>query len=675
MSDTNNLPASVRRYAKYLLVMAGLGGLLYGIDVGVINAALPYIENTSTYTPSQLSVVVAAVLFGSVVSSLFAGALTEAIGRKKVILLSALCFSASIPIICFSNNSFGMLMGGRILQGGSAGLVGVVVPMYLAECLDSESRGKGTGMFQFMLTIGLVFAATIGLVVTNLVGAADSVIVSDTTKMIAWQTIFWCSSIPGVILFFGAFKLKESPRWLYKRGRKDEAIASLAANNGEEKAREILEEMIAADKAAEAEKAAVAAAAKGDSLFQKKYVIPFLLAVVILACNQSTGINSVLNYSVKILQQAGLSGEASTWANLGITLTNCLMTMVACALVDKKGRKFLLKLGTFGIILGLAGVGALFLSVERNRIDVTDHVKTLVQDKGWMKASVEDVAKAAAADRQSLVKDGKVVDGAQLIVTYRQGDDSQQVVSEYFDRASELARLGAAKLEYVDDAMSAIDVAAKQAAFKADLEKAQAVRPKGEAKLSEKILTGAVPVEESQKQALAESAQRLEKNGDRVIINAGFANQPTFMDKLCFWRKPLPAGELKELEIMKAELGLKPTALLGWVVTFCFMFFIAFYAAGPGVCVWLALSELMPTRIRANGMAIAMIINQGVSTVIAGTFLPWVGACGYSSVFFWLAGFTVIYFITAAFFLPETKGRTLEEIEQYFKTGKMPEKK
>ena len=105
------------------------------------------------------------------------------------------------------------------------------------------------------------------------------------------------------------------------------------------------------------------------------------------------------------------------------------------------------------------------------------------------------------------------------------------------------------------------------------------------------------------------------------------------------------------------------------------MFFIAFYAVGPGVCVWLALSELMPTRIRATGMSIAMIINQGVSTTIAGVFLPWVGACGYSSVFFCLAGFTVIYFITAAFFLPETKGRTLEEIEQYFKTGKMPEKK
>jgi predicted MFS family arabinose efflux permease len=103
--------------------------------------------------------------------------------------------------------------------------------------------------------------------------------------------------------------------------------------------------------------------------------------------------------------------------------------------------------------------------------------------------------------------------------------------------------------------------------------------------------------------------------------------------------------------------------------------FIAFYAVGPGVCVWLALSELMPTRIRATGMSIAMIINQGVSATIASIFPLWTGAWGFAPVFFCLAGFTVIYFITAAFFLPETKGRTLEEIEQYFKTGRMPEKK
>ena len=97
------LPASVKSYALYLMVMAGLGGLLYGIDVGVIAAAVPYIEKTSSYTPADISLVVAAVLFGSVLSSLFAGMLAEWLGRKKVIILSAFLFTLSIPIICFSN--------------------------------------------------------------------------------------------------------------------------------------------------------------------------------------------------------------------------------------------------------------------------------------------------------------------------------------------------------------------------------------------------------------------------------------------------------------------------------------------------------------------------------------------------------------------------------------------
>ena len=496
MSETNALPAKVKSYAKYLLVMAGLGGLLYGVDVGVIAAALPYIEKTASYTDGQLGLIVGMVLWGSVVSSLFAGQLAEWFGRKLIIILSSLFFTLSIPVICasgfFEGGNFWLLAAGRTLQGASAGLIGVVVPMYLAECLDANSRGKGTGMFQLLLTIGLVFAAVIGLVVTSLVGAAvlkEGEVASPeklSSWIKAWQTIFWCSAVPGLILFFGAFKLKESPRWLYKKGRKDEALASLAANNGEEKAKEILDEMIAADAAAAAEKAKNAAAT--DSLFQKKYVIPFVLAVVILACNQATGINSVLNYTVTIFQKTGMQGAFANVSDLAIKVMNMLMTIVACALVDKKGRKFLLKLGTSGIIVGLCGVGAIFLAIS----------------KGWAVASMTT----------------------------------------------------------------------------------------------------------------------------------------------------------------------------GVLATVFFFMFIAFYAVGPGVCVWLALTELMPTRIRANGMAIAMIINQGVSATIATVFPKWCAMTNDNgSVFFVLAGFTVIYFITAAFFLPETKGRTLEEVEQYFTTGKMPEKK
>ena len=506
---------SVKGYARFLLVMAGLGGLLYGVDVGVIAAALPYIERTSTFSQDQIGWIVGMALWGSLPSSLVAGLFAEWFGRKKMIVASALLFLVSIPVICasgfFEGGNFWMMVGGRAMQGAAAGLFGVIVPMYLAECLDANSRGKGTGMFQLLLTIGLVFVAVIGFCVTSLVGDAKVAVdakaaaagVADLSKvdfaMIkswvaqeqiaawvrAWQTIFLVSCIPGIVLFVGAFRLKESSRWLYRKGRRDEALASLAANNGTDRAEEILADMIAADEAEAAEKAKNAAAT--DSLLQKKYVVPFILAVVILACNQTTGINSVLNYTVTIFQKTGMQGAFANMSDVAIKIVNCVMTVVACALVDRKGRKFLLKLGTGGIIVGLCGVGSVFLAIS----------------KGWCAASMTT----------------------------------------------------------------------------------------------------------------------------------------------------------------------------GIVATAFFFMFIGFFAVGPGVCVWLALTELMPTRIRANGMAIAMIINQGVSAGIATVFPRWCAATNDNgTVFFVLAGFTVVYFITAAFFLPETKGRTLEEVEQYFKTGKMPEK-
>ena len=102
----------------------------------------------------------------------------------------------------------------------------------------------------------------------------------------------------------------------------------------------------------------------------------------------------------------------------------------------------------------------------------------------------------------------------------------------------------------------------------------------------------------------------------------------------------------------------------GWMTVAGIALFVASFSVGPGVVVWLALSELMPGRIRANGMAIALFVNQMVAFTIADAFLPWQKACGYSVVFYSLAFFAFLYFLTAAFLLPETKGRTLEEIEK-----------
>src|SRR5580704_16515904 len=147
--------AAIRRYNAFLLLVAGLGGLLYGIDVGIIGGAYPYLAATSGLTASQLSVIVAAVLLAGVLSTLFAGMLADWMGRKPLMILSGCTFALSIPVIALSQG-YAPLFFGRLLQGMSGGLIGVVVPLYLAECLSASNRGKGTGIFQWLLTFGIV---------------------------------------------------------------------------------------------------------------------------------------------------------------------------------------------------------------------------------------------------------------------------------------------------------------------------------------------------------------------------------------------------------------------------------------------------------------------------------------------------------------------------------------
>ena len=128
MSTPSAPPTSIQRYNRFLLIVAGLGGLLYGIDVGIIAGALPYMEATSGLNAGQLSIIVAAVLLGSVISTLFAGALSDLLGRKPMMIVSGLVFVASIPMIALAEG-FGPLVMGRLLQGVSAGLIGVVIPL------------------------------------------------------------------------------------------------------------------------------------------------------------------------------------------------------------------------------------------------------------------------------------------------------------------------------------------------------------------------------------------------------------------------------------------------------------------------------------------------------------------------------------------------------------------
>jgi MFS transporter, SP family, solute carrier family 2 (myo-inositol transporter), member 13 len=167
------------------------------------------------------------------------------------------------------------------------------------------------------------------------------------------------------------------------------------------------------------------------------------------------------------------------------------------------------------------------------------------------------------------------------------------------------------------------------------------------------------------------AATKVARSDERAAQPIGIARESCVPANkvVAFFSNPfgnLDAARQAPLRIENALITPVPSARNGWWVAITLFVFMAFFAIGPGVCVWLALSELMPTRIRSNGMSIALLINQAVSTTIAAIFLPTVGKYGYSTMFFAFAGCTVIYFITATVFLPETKGKTLEEIEAHF---------
>jgi SP family myo-inositol transporter-like MFS transporter 13 len=325
-------------------------------------------------------------------------------------------------------------------------------------------------------------------------------------------------------------------------------------------------------------------------LLRRKYVVPFLLACVILACNQATGINSIIGYSTTILLQSGLSDVEAHWGSVILTVVNFLVTIAGVALVDRKGRKFLLSLGTAGIVLSLIVVGALFHRTEKRGVDGREAVQAMVTGDTLRLAFNE-----LAAGR----------------LAHATGDAGQ-------------ALLGAP---------ATIEIIYSYGDFRAATSSVRSDDP------------AAKPITITREPCVP---------ANRVM--AFFSNP--FAD--------LEAARTAPLVIESAVLTPLPTPTNGWLTATFIFLFIACFAVGPGVCVWLALSELMPTRIRSNGMSIALLVNQAVSTAIAGTFLPTVGAYGYSTMFWAFAGCTVLYFVTAALFLPQTKGKTLEDIEAKF---------
>lgn len=547
----------------YVILMAGLGGLLYGVDIGVIAAALPYIADTVRMTVAQTSFVVAAVLAGSSISSLAGGFLADRIGRKGAILTAAVMFVSSILAIGTAH-AYAPLLAGRFIQGMSGGIVAVVVPLYLAEELSAERRGRGTAIFQFSLTLGIAIAAFVGSFYTRHVEAIirNSVGHTELARMAedhAWRSMFFALLYPGVAFFIvGAF-LKESRYWTALRLQSTQQSPASAGNQrgpSQKGGTPFLSQS-----SANADDSRLRTRTS-DSILQRKYVIPFLLACSVLACNQATGINSILSYAVLLFHEAGLSATQATQGDLAVKIVNCVFTLVAFALVDRKGRKFLLVLGTGGIVVSLFSAAMLFRSIESRSTNVKDEVQAAVRGG--------QLAVPVAAVRQAATIEGSTSSyTVSVSYTYGRGEKIVSVTNT--------------------DATAVIKI---------------------------------VPAPED-----------------------------------------IPAASLI---IIRARLTPTPPPFIGVSVLVSLSLFIACFAVGPGVVVWLTLSELMPTRIRSMGMGFALLLNQAVSTASAAAFLPVVDRYGNSAMLIIWATCTVGYLLIAVFLLPETKSKSLEEIERIF---------
>ena len=424
-----------------IYAFGGLGGLICGIDFGIIAVALPYMRALELYSDKQIGWIVGGVMLGGLIASGCGGWLCDRLGRRATIRLATLCFVASIPVICLSGTSFAVIFAGRILQGLSCGFLSVAMPLYLAETLPVESRGRGTAIFQLCLGIGLVLAAFAGIVLAHVFGAADAdaSVVHDGAKSLAWRINFWWTLLPALLLGLFSSLVPES---------------TVRACQGQEEVRLC-----------------------SGSIMSRRYIAPFLLAVAVLTLNKLIGFGCVIPYDVMLLQKAGLSGSLGNVGDLAIKATNLATTLLVVGMVDRVGRTKLLKFGTAGLTVALAIIGMLFISFER----------------GW----------------------------------------------------------------------------------------------------------------------------------------------------------------------------LAPSTAAGLLTLAAFLFLVFAYSFGPGVCVWLVLSELMPSRIRAKGMSIALFSNQLVAWLLASKFLPLSNAFGFGALFLVFAVFGIMYFATVLF-VPETKGLSLEQIEHLF---------
>lgn len=335
---TPDTPASPRGAIVRVAALAGLGGLLFGYDTGVISGAAQFIADEFDLGNQALEIVVSAVLAGAILGALLAGRLSGVIGRRRTILLAAVLFaigalgSAAAP-------SAELLIGARVVLGIAIGVTSLAVPLYISESAPAANRGALVTLFQL--------AVTVGILVATLVDEAFSEVNEG------WRWMLGLAIVPAVLLFAGMLKAPPSPRWLVSKGRVEEAAEVLGRYTPPERVDELIGEI--------REDLSGSEGGTLRDLFAPALRSVLIIGVAMAIIQQITGINTVIYYDVNIFERAGIvDASDAILAAVVVAGTNVLATFIAIRYIDRVGRRRLLIVGMSGMIVGLVALGFTF---------------------------------------------------------------------------------------------------------------------------------------------------------------------------------------------------------------------------------------------------------------------------------------------------------------------------
>jgi SP family arabinose:H+ symporter-like MFS transporter len=317
----------------YLYLLAGvaaLGGFLFGFDIAIITGAMPFFEKHFSLTSLELGAVNSSLLFGCIVGSAVSGWVTDRYGRKKIMLLVSLLFAAT-SVACGLAPTALILAASRFVGGLAVGAISVLSPMYIAEIAPASVRGRFTSLYQLSITIGIVLSYFINYLLRD---AAHN-----------WRWMFVTGVIPSLLFLALLFLVPETPRFLFKIGRENEAFQVLRKIGGEKLARLEMEEI----------RGSFAETLQGWAELNRPGIRRALLTGFVLAVLvQVSGINAIIDYAPRILQTAGWEMDAALFSTFGLGIVNVLFTLVSVYTVDRSGRKPLYLIGSIGMTIALA---------------------------------------------------------------------------------------------------------------------------------------------------------------------------------------------------------------------------------------------------------------------------------------------------------------------------------